>query len=97
MVQVSVTIVPVMAANRDARRKSITFYNASTLGEIISLSKHGAKGLAAANREYVLNPSTGLSFMLAFDGADIQGEWGAYGSADTAILVVGETADREEV
>jgi hypothetical protein len=73
----------------------ITFYNASTGGEIISLGKFGPAGLAAANREYVLNPSTGYSFLLAFDGADIQGEWGAYGSADTAILVVGETADRE--
>lgn len=97
MVQITATILPVVAATRNAKRKGLTFYNASTGGEIISLGKNGAAGLAAGNREYVLNPSTGLSFMLAFDGADIQGEWGAYGSADTAILVVGETADREEV
>lgn len=95
MVQVAVTILPVLAAGRNARRLSITFYNASLLGEIISLGKNGAAGLGAANREYVLNPSTGLSFMLDFDGADIQGEWGAYASANTAILVVGETAIRE--
>lgn len=95
MVQITATIQPVVAATRNAKRKSVTFYNASTAGEVISLGKNGAAGLAAANREYVLNPATGLSFMLAFDGPDIQGEWGAYGSADTAILVVGETADRE--
>ena len=97
MVQVAVTIIPVQAAARDAKRMSITFYNASTGGEVISLGKNGRAGLAAANREYVLNPSTGLAFMLAFDGPDIQGEWGAYGSADTAILIVGETAERGEV
>lgn len=97
MVQMTVTILPVKAAPRNAKRMSITFYNASTGGEIISLGKNGRAGLAAANREYVLNPSTGLSFMLEFDGADIQNEWGAYGSADTAILVVGETAEREKV
>ena len=97
MVQVSVTIAPVVAAARDARRKTVVFFNASTAGEIINLSKHGRAGLAASNREYVLNPSTGLAFILDFDGPDIHGEWGAYASADTAILVVGETADREEV
>lgn len=94
MVQVSVTIVPVVAAPRSAKRLSITFYNASTGGETISLGKNGRAGLAAGNREYVLPAGSGLAFMLAFDGADIQGEWGAYGSADTAILVVGETVDR---
>jgi hypothetical protein len=95
MVQITVTIAPVVVATRNAKRKSITFFNASTAGETISLGKYGAAGLAAANREYVLNPSSGLSFMLDFDGADLQGEWGAYASADTAILVVGEMADRE--
>lgn len=94
MVQIAVTIAPVQAAPRNAGRLSIVFYNASTLGEVISLSKHGAAGLGAVNREYVLTPSTGLSFMLAFDGSDIKTEWGAYASADTAILVVGETAER---
>lgn len=86
-----------MVANRNARRMSITFYNASLLGEVISLGKNGAPGLGAANREYVLNPATGLSFMLLTDGKDIQGEWGAYASVATAILVVGETAERDEV
>lgn len=97
MVQIIATVLPVVAATRNSKRKSVTFYNASTGGEIISLGKNGAAGLAAGNREYVLNQATGLSFILEFDGADIQGEWGAYGSADTAILVVGETADRVEV
>ena len=97
MVQMTVTIAPVVAATRNSKRKSVTFYNASTGGEIISMSKNGAAGLAAANREYVLNPGTGLAFMLELDGPDINGEWGAYGSADTAILVIGETAERGEV
>ncbi len=95
MVQIAVTIAPVQAAPRNARRMGITFYNASTLGETISLGKHGPAGLAAGNREYVLNQATGLVFLIAFDGPDICGEWGAYASADTAILVVGETAERE--
>lgn len=95
MVQITVTIAPVTAATRNAKRMSITFFNASALGETINLSKFGAAGLAASNREYVLTPNTGLAFVLAFDGADIQGEWGAYASADTAILVVGETAERD--
>lgn len=94
MVQVAVTIAPVVAAPRNAKRLGITVYNASTGGETISLSKHGAAGLAAGNREYVLPAGSGLAFMLAFDGADILGEWGAYGSADTALLVIGETAER---
>ena len=93
----TVTILPVIAATRNSKRKGITFYNASTGGEVISMGKNGAAGLAAANREYVLNPATGLSFMLSLDGPDIKGEWGAYGSADTAILVVGETSERQEV
>lgn len=97
MVQMTVTIAPVQAAPRNAKRKSITFYNASTGGETISLGKNGAAGLAAANREYVLTPSTGLAFLLDLDGPDIKGDWGAYGSADTAILVIGEMSERDEV
>lgn len=93
MVQIGVPVAPVTVASRNPKRKSIVFYNASTLGEIISLGKNGAAGLAAANREYVLNPASGLSFLLAFDGPDIQGEWGAYATAATAILVIGETTD----
>ena len=95
MVQVAVTIAPVVAAGRNARRMGITFYNASALGEVISLGKHERAGLAAGNREYVLTPATGLAFMLEFDGFDIQGEWGAYATANTAILVVGETSERD--
>ena len=93
----TVTIAPVIAATRNTKRMGVTFYNASTGGEIISMSKNGAAGLAATNREYVLNPGTGLSFLMSLDGPDICGEWGAYGSADTAILVIGETAERAEV
>ncbi len=97
MVQMTVPIAPVTAASRNSKRKGITFFNASTGGEIISMSKDGPAGLAAGNREYVLNPGSGLSFLLTLDGPDIKGEWGAYGSADTAILVIGETSERAEV
>lgn len=94
MVQIAVTIAPVPIASRNPKRMGITFFNASLLGEVISISKFGPVGLGAGNREYVLNPATGLSFMINLDGPDIQNEWGAYGSAATAILVVGETAER---
>lgn len=97
MVQIAVTVAPVQVATRNAKRMGITFFNASLLGEIIHISKQGPVGLAAANREYVLTPATGLSFLYAFDGPDIQNEWGAYASAATAILVVGETAQRDGV
>ena len=95
MVQVGVGTTPVVAASRNARRKSIVLYNASVGGQIISLGMHGRAGLAAVNREYVLTPSTGLAFMLEFDGADIQGEWGAYASGAGGVLVVGETSERD--
>ncbi len=94
MVQIAVTVAPVQAAPANAKRLSITFYNASLLGEVISLSKHGPGGLGALNREYVLPAGAGLAFILTFDGPDIKNEWGAYGSAATALLVVGETAYR---
>lgn len=94
MVQIAVEVAPVIAAVRNSVRKSIVLYNASTAGQVISLGLHGHAGLAAGNREYVLTPSTGLAFMLEFDGPDIQGEWGAYASAGGGILVVGETAER---
>lgn len=97
MVQVGVTVAPVVAAVRNARRKTIVIFNASVGGQVISLGKNGAAGLAALNREYVLNPATGLSFILEFDGPDIQGEWGAYSSAAGGILVVGETSERDGV
>ena len=95
MVQVGVGTTPVVAAGRNARRKTIVLYNASVGGQIISLGMHGRAGLAAANREYVLTPSTGLAFLLEFDGPDIQGEWGAYASLAGGVLVVGETGERE--
>lgn len=97
MVQVAVTIAPVQAATRNARRMGITLFNASLLGEIISMTKEGPAGLAAANREYVIGPNVGLSFLLAFDGPDIKNEWGAYATANTAILVVGETSERDGI
>lgn len=97
MVQVPVTVIPVVAAVRNARRKTIVLYNASVGGQIISIGKDGAAGLAALNREYVLNPATGLAFILEFDGPDIQGEWGAYSSAAGGVLVVGETSERDGV
>lgn len=95
MVQVAVTVAPVVVAPRNARRQTITFFNSSLLGEIIMLSKYGPFGLALANTEYVLQPGVQISFMYAFDGADIQGEWGGFATAATATVIVGETATRD--
>ncbi len=94
MVQIVVGVANTQIATRNARRLSITFYNASLLGETISMTKNGVQGLSALSREYVLQPNQGLAFDLTTDGADIQGEWGAYATAATAIIVVGETAAR---
>ncbi len=94
MVSIAVGVAPIMVAPRNAKRLSIVLYNASLGGQIISISKQGALGLNPLDIEYVLNPAVGLSFMLDFDGEDIQGEWGGYSSAAGGILVVGETAVR---
>lgn len=93
--QVTIATTPTLVIGRNSRRLSVTFFNASLLGEVISLTKNGVAGLAENNREYVLQPNQGIGFMLDFDGADIQGEWGAYADAATALLVVGECAIRE--
>lgn len=95
MVQIVVGVINTLIATRNARRLSITFYNASLLGETISLTKEGVIGLTAASREYVLQPNQGIAFDMDTDGADIQGEWGAYATAATAIMIVGETATRD--
>lgn len=97
MAQVTVGTTAVEAAPRNGRRQGITFYNKSTGGQVIDLSKNGTAGLTTGNSEYSLAVGAGLSFLLAFDGADIQGEWGAVASAAGGTLVVGETGEHGQV
>jgi len=94
MVQIAVGVTPIVVANVNAKRMSITFFNDSLAGQVISITKNGAVGLAAANREYVLPAGVGMSFLFDFDGLDIRNEWGAYSTAAGGVLVVGETAER---
>ncbi len=96
MSQVTVGTTPVVAAGRNARRQGIAFYNKSTGGQVIDLSLQGAAGLTTTNSAYVLGPNVGIVFLLAFDGPDMQGEWGAISSLAGGVLVVGETALRDE-
>lgn len=93
MVQVPVGTTAVQAAPASAHRMGITFYNKSTGGQVIDISKQGPAGLTTGNSEYSLAVGAGLSFLLAFDGPDIRNEWGAIASAAGGVLVVGETAD----
>lgn len=95
MVQYAVTTTPTEVAGRDAGRLGITFFNNSTGGQAIHLSKHGSAGLTITNSEYILPQGTGLTFLRAFDGRDITGNWGAVATAAGGVLVVGETAERD--
>ena len=94
MVQVVVGVAPIVVSPRDSRVVSITFFNDSPAGQVISLSKQGAIGLTALSREYTLLPGAGLAFMLDYEGSDIQGEWGAYSTAAGGILVIGVCSAR---
>lgn len=75
-------------------RMGITFFNNSTGGQAIHLTKQGVNGLTITNSEYVLPQGTGLSFLFSFDGPDIRNEWGAISTAAGGVLVVGETSER---
>lgn len=93
MVQVPVGTTPVTAAPRNAKRKGIVFYNKSTGGQVIDLTKYGPSGLTTGNSEYSLAVGAGVVFLLDFDGPEITGEWGAIASGAGGVLTVGETAD----
>jgi len=94
MVQVIVGVAPIVISPRDSRVVSITFFNDSAGGQVISMTKYGAVGLSPLSREYTLLPGMGIAFSLEFDGNDIQGEWGAYSTAAGGILVVGVCSAR---
>jgi hypothetical protein len=94
MVQVIVGVAPIVVSPRDSRVVSITFFNDSPAAQVISISKQGAVGLAAVNREYTLLPGAGLAFDMETDGSDIRGEWGAYATAAGGVLVIGVCSDR---
>lgn len=94
MVQVAVGVAPVVVSGRDSKILTITFYNASPAGQGIFLTKYGAAGLAAANAEYFLLPGVMMSFLLEFEGQDIQGEWGALATAAGGLLQVGTSSMR---
>lgn len=96
MVQFTVAATaPSAVGNPSSTRMGITFFNNSTGGQAIHLSKNGAAGLTITNSEYVLPQGTGLSFLFDLDGPDIRGEWGAISTAAGGVLVVGETAERK--
>lgn len=97
MVQIAVGTTSAQAAPRNSKRLGITFYNKSTGGQVIDLSKYGPSGLTTGNSEYSLGVGAGLTFLLAFDGPEIRGEWGAISSAAGGVIVVGETAQLSEV
>jgi hypothetical protein len=97
MSQITVGTTAVQAAPRNAKRLGITLYNKSTGGQVIDLSKYGPSGLTTGNSEYSIAVGSGLTFLLAFDGPEIRGEWGAISSAAGGTLVVGETAQLDGV
>lgn len=97
MAQIAVGTAAVQAAPRNSKRMGITFYNKSAGGQVIDITKYGPAGLTTTNSEYSLAVGAGLSFLLAFDGPEIRGEWGAISSAAGGVLVVGESAQLDKV
>lgn len=97
MVLKTVNIAPDQAAPRNAARKTLSFTNRSTAGQVIYLTKGPATGLSTSNAEYVLSVGESLHFLEMWDGPDIKDEWGAMASADAASLYVGETSQRPGV
>ncbi len=97
MVQITVGTTAVQAAPRNSKRLGITLYNKSAGGQVIDITKYGTQGLTTGNSEYSLGVGAGLTFLVAFDGPEIRGEWGAIASAAGGVLVVGETAQLDGV
>lgn len=95
MAQVTVGTTAVSVAPRNSKRMGITLYNKSSGGQVIDISKYGPHGLTTINSEYSLSVGSGLTFLLAFDGPEIRGEWGAIASGAGGVIVVGETAELE--
>lgn len=97
MGQVSVGTSAVSVANRNAARRTISFTNRSTSGQIIHLTRGQSGGLTVSNSDYVLSVGESLHFVLAFDGPDIKDEWSAVSDGASGVLHVGETSERPGV
>lgn len=78
----------------DAARKTMSFFNASTGGQILYVTKAKQGGIVAGNSEYPIPPNSGLDFDIFNDGLDIQGAWCAVASAAGGILYYASTSTR---
>jgi len=87
----AVGVAPVNTVNYNAGRKTITFTNRSTAGQIIYLDNVRPEGLTTLNAGYILSPGAAISFLLDQDGPDIQGPWSAIADAAGGLLYSKET------
>lgn len=95
MPSITVGVAAVDVIDRDAKRKTISFFNSSGAGQVIYISKQKADGTTVANSEYPLPPNSGLDFDIGVDGGDIRGSWCAIASAAGGSLYYSSTSERE--
>ena len=95
MTSLTVGAAAVDVIDFDTGRKTISFFNSSTGGQTIYLSKTKAAGLVILNSDYPLPPNSGLDFDITTDGEDIRGPWAAIGSAAGGNLYYSSTSERK--
>ncbi len=91
MPSVVVGVVPVQVVDWNAGRRTIYFTNRSLAGQIITLDIGDNTGLTILNGGYVIPPGAAISFLLDWDGPDIQGKWSAVSDVAAALLYYKET------
>ena len=91
MASVVVGVAPVEVVDRNAGRQTIVFNNRSNAGQVITLDFGDPYGLTILNGGYVLAPGAQISFLLLWDGADIQDKWSAVSDVADALLYWRET------
>lgn len=91
MTSETVGTTSVSVVNYNSGRQTVTFTNRSTAGQIIYLDNVRPEGLTTANAGYILSPGSSISFLLEFDGPDIQGPWSAIADAAGGLLYWKET------
>jgi hypothetical protein len=91
MPSLAVGLTPVHFLGSNTGRQTMTVRNASTGTQKIYFWAHGPDGLTTGNADYVLNLSEEKSFVLFFDGRDVQQDWSAVADVAGGQIYFAET------
>ncbi len=91
MPSLTIGVAPGAVVLQNAARRTITFINRSAAGQVITLDNVDPLGLTTTNGGYVIGPGAPISFLLDWDGPDIQGPWSAVSDVAGALLFWKET------